>query len=79
MTRAPAAINLPAMSMDGYRYWVARHRLLVDLAEARARLAEKPDAERADAEVALDRAFRDKLDAIYGEARGEFETDKARN
>lgn len=67
------------MAMDGYRYWVARHRLLVDLAEARAQLAEKPDAERAAGEIELDRNFRDQLDAIYGEARGEFETGKARN
>ena len=67
------------MAMDGYRYWVERHRLLINLAAAKELLAEKPDAERAIGEAELDRSFRTELDAIYGEARGEFETPKASN
>lgn len=67
------------MAMDGYRYWVERHRLLVELGEAKEQLAGRSDAEREGAEVELDRAFRDKLDALYGEARGEFEAARPRN
>lgn len=67
------------MSMDGYRYWVERHRLLVELGNAKEELAGRSDAERSAAEVELDRAFREKLDALYGEARGEFEASGPRN
>ena len=67
------------MSIDGYRYWVERHKLLVELAEARDRLAGRPDADRDTASVELDRQFRERLDALYGQARDQFEGKREKN
>ena len=59
--------------MDGYRYWVERHKLLIELAQKKERLAELPLAARPAVEAELEREFRERLDRVYGEARGEFE------
>lgn len=62
------------MAMDGYRYWVERHKLLVELDQQKEVLAEQSEATRPALTAELERAFRLKLDALYSEARGEFET-----
>jgi hypothetical protein len=67
------------MAIDGYRYWVERHKLLLELAEARAQLGGRPDGERAQAEAALDQRFRERLDALYGEVRDQYEGGLTRN
>ena len=59
--------------MDGYRYWVERHKLLIGLADKKAELAERDEATGNARAVELEKEFRGKLDALYGEARGEFE------
>ena len=59
--------------MDGYRYWVERHKLLVELAEQKAVLAELDEAEANARAVVLETEFRGRLDALYGEARDQFE------
>ncbi len=61
------------MAMNGYQYWVERHKLLIALAEKKEALAERPEQEALDRAVELEREFREKLDAIYAEARPEFE------
>lgn len=65
--------------MDGYRYWVERHKLLIALAEKKEALAGRPDAEANAAAVVLEAGFRGQLDALYGEARDEFETPRTAN
>lgn len=65
--------------MDGYRYWVERHKLLIALDEEKQRLEERPDAGREQGAVDLDRGFREKLDALYGQARDQFEAKKDHN
>ena len=67
------------MAMDGYRYWVERHKLLIALDEQREQLAGKPDREREQAGVELERGFCDRLDALYGEARDQFAGKRDRN
>ena len=62
-----------AARMDGYRYWVERHKLLVELADKKAELAERDEAEANLRAVELERDFRGRLDALYGQARDEFE------
>jgi len=59
--------------MDGYRYWVERHKLLVELAAAKEQLGGVPATERAARTLELERDFRRKLDALYGRARDSFE------
>ena len=59
--------------MDGYRYWVERHKLLVDLQKQKEVLAEKREIDRAPIEAKLESEFRARLDALYGQARSEFE------
>jgi hypothetical protein len=58
--------------MDGYRYWVERHKLLIALADEKDRVEGMPEREREVRTLELERAFRQKLDTIYGEARAEF-------
>jgi len=60
--------------MDGYRYWVERHKLLIALSDEKERVFARPDREREQAEAALEVEFRRKLDALYGDARDQFET-----
>jgi hypothetical protein len=60
--------------MDGYRYWVERHKLLIALSDDKERVAARPDRERQQAEAELEADFRRKLDALYGEARDQFHT-----
>ena len=59
--------------MDGYRYWVERHKMLVDLEQQKEVLVEKRAADRPAVEARLERDFRDRLDTLYAEARAEFE------
>jgi hypothetical protein len=59
--------------MDGYRYWVERHKLLVELERAKAELGGLGERERGERTVELERAFRGKLDLLYSQARTEFE------
>ena len=59
--------------MDGYRYWVERHKLLVDLALQKEILVERSEAERPALAAELERAFRVKLDALYAQAHTEVE------
>ena len=60
--------------MDGYRYWVDRHRLLVELEQQKEILGERPEADRPALAAELERGFRARLDALYSQARDEFET-----
>lgn len=66
------------MAMDGYRYWVERHKLLIDLAHAKERAAGLPEDEQRRQTMALEGEFRVKLDALYAKARDEFETPVAK-
>jgi hypothetical protein len=59
--------------MDGYRYWVERHKLLLELEAQKAALDERPEKEALALAVELERAFRTKLDLLYAEAKSEFE------
>jgi hypothetical protein len=59
--------------MDGYRYWVERHKLLVELERQKASLAGMPAADRPAKTAAVEQAFRVKLDVLYGQVRDEFE------
>ena len=59
--------------MNGYRYWVERHTLTLELEREKAAIAALPDEERRERTVAVEAEFRRKLDALYGEIRGEFE------
>lgn len=61
------------MAIDGYRYWVERHKLLLELERQKEVLAEHTDAERPAVEAELERQFRGKLDTLYADARAEFE------
>jgi hypothetical protein len=63
--------------MNGYRYWVERHRLAAWLEEERLRAASLPERERRAKELVAEREFRLKLDALYGQVRAEFEHAKA--
>jgi hypothetical protein len=62
------------MDMDGYRYWVERKKLLIALEAEKAEIAALPEGERDARTIAAELAFRQKLDAIYGRARQEFES-----
>jgi hypothetical protein len=64
--------------MNGYRYWVERHKLLLELANAKEQIAGLPEAERQERTMALEFDFRAKLDALYGKVRDEFETPAAK-
>jgi hypothetical protein len=59
--------------MDGYRYWVERHRLCVDLDREKERIATLPESERTEQTLIVERDFRIKLDALYARAQGNFE------
>ena len=59
--------------MDGYRYSVERHKLLIALEGDKERIAEQPDRAAEAHLIATERAFREQLDALYGQVRGEFE------
>ena len=59
--------------MDGYRYWVERHRLLVTLEQEKEILVEKREAERPAIEARIESEFRARLDTLYADARVEFE------
>lgn len=66
--------------MNGYRYWVERHKLLVELAEAKQQqCAGLPAKDAAQRGLELELAFRARLDALYGEARDEFESRREPN
>jgi hypothetical protein len=60
--------------MNGYRYWVERHKLLVELASAKDKIEGLPEAERQQRTMALEGEFRAKLDALYGKVGSEFES-----
>jgi hypothetical protein len=64
--------------MDGYRYWVERHKLLVELDRAKQAASGLPDAERLQQTMALEQDFRVKLDALYAQARDQFEKPAAK-
>jgi hypothetical protein len=64
--------------MDGYRYWVERHKLLIELDRAKQAAAGLPEAERLQQTMTLERDFRIKLDALYAEARDQFEKPAAK-
>jgi hypothetical protein len=59
--------------MDGYRYWVERHKLLVELEEKKALFRGLSDAERTARTLEVEREFRSLLDRLYAEARQSFE------
>ena len=59
--------------MDGYRYWVERHKLLVELEQQKGHIAGLPEAERAAGTLEVERDFRVKLDGLYAQAREQFE------
>ena len=63
--------------MNGYRYWVERHKLLVELERQKEVLAERPEKDRPGRATEIERAFRGRLDALYGEARAEFEVPRS--
>jgi hypothetical protein len=65
--------------MDGYRYWVERHKLLIALADEKEAAAGGSDREREVAGVTAELAFREKLDALYGQAREQFELGRDKN
>lgn len=65
--------------MDGYRYWVERHKLLIELEQKKDALAERPEKEGLARAVELEKAFRERLDALYGQAREEFEPNRRTN
>jgi hypothetical protein len=60
--------------MNGYQYWVQRHRLTVWLEEQKQKAAQLPDAERLARTLEAEREFRVKLDALYVQVRTEFES-----
>jgi hypothetical protein len=60
--------------MDGYRYWVERHRLAVWLEDEKTKAAALPEAQRLELTLAAEREFRRRLDALYGQAQSEFRT-----
>lgn len=60
-------------AMDGYRYWVERHKLLLELEHAKQAAAGLPEAERRERTLVLERDFRVRLDALYAQARDEFQ------
>ncbi|HEX2573854.1 MAG TPA: hypothetical protein VH877_30175 [Polyangia bacterium] len=64
--------------MDGYRYWVERHKLLIELDRAKQAATGLPEAERLKQTMALEHDFRAKLDALYAEARDQFEKPAAK-
>lgn len=67
------------MSMDGYRYWVERHKLLIALQEEKEALRGRPDGEAQARALELEAEFRGRLDALYGEARDEFKPSRESN
>lgn len=60
--------------MDGYRYWVERHRLAVWLEDEKKKAAALPEAQRLERTLEAEREFRLRLDALYAQAQSEFET-----
>jgi hypothetical protein len=63
--------------MNGYTYWVERHRLAAWLEEQKRRARTLPDGERQTRVLEAEREFRARLDALYGQVRSQFETAKA--
>jgi len=61
------------LAMDGYRYWVERHKLCVELEREKDRIATLPEAAREQQTLVAERDFRIKLDALYARARDNFE------
>ena len=59
--------------MNGYQYWVERHRLTVWLEEKKQLAKTRPDAERLSATLVAEQEFRQKLDQLYARVRSEFE------
>lgn len=65
------------MHMNGYRFWVERHKLATWLETEKNKLANLQEVERKRRLLELERDFRVKLDEIYGRVRLEFEPAKA--
>ncbi len=63
--------------MDGYRYWVERHRLTVWLEEKKQHAKTQPEAERLSTTLLAEQEFRQKLDQLYARVRSEFEPARA--
>ena len=58
--------------MDGYQYLVQRNRLMIELADRLAKLAELPEAERVAEKKKLEAEFDRNLADLYAKVSGEF-------
>ncbi|HYB89744.1 MAG TPA: hypothetical protein VEC38_01735 [Candidatus Binataceae bacterium] len=58
--------------MDGYQYLVQRNRLMIELADRLAKLAELPEAERVAEKKKLEAEFDRNLADLYAKVAGEF-------
>jgi hypothetical protein len=67
-----------ALAMDGYRYWVERHKLCIELERAKHAIDALPEAERLAQLQTAERDFRVKIDALYAHAQAEFEASPPR-
>jgi len=63
--------------MNGYQFWVERHRLTAWLEKQRQVAKQLPERESLQRVLDAEREFRLRLDALYGQVRSEFEPAKA--
>jgi hypothetical protein len=63
--------------MNGYQYWVERHRLAAWLERQRQVAKQLPEKESLERMLDAEREFRLRLDALYSQVRSEFEPAKA--
>jgi hypothetical protein len=63
--------------MNGYQYWVERHRLTAWLELERQAAKGLPEREGQARTLEAEREFRLRLDALYSQVRSEFERAQA--